>query len=43
MAAERGVRVYTVGFGTKEGEILRFDGWSMRVRLTRKPSRRLRS
>jgi Ca-activated chloride channel family protein len=33
MAAERGVRVYTVGFGTKEGEILRFEGWSMRVRL----------
>jgi Ca-activated chloride channel family protein len=33
MAAERGVRVYTVGFGTAEGEILRFEGWSMRVRL----------
>lgn len=33
IAAERGVRVYTVGFGTAEGEILRFEGWSMRVRL----------
>jgi Ca-activated chloride channel family protein len=33
MASERGVRVYTVGFGTTEGEILRFEGWSMRVRL----------
>jgi Ca-activated chloride channel family protein len=33
IAAERGVRVYTVGFGTTEGEILRFEGWSMRVRL----------
>jgi Ca-activated chloride channel family protein len=33
MAAERGVRVFTVGFGTTEGEILRFEGWSMRVRL----------
>jgi Ca-activated chloride channel family protein len=33
MAAERGVRVFTVGFGTAEGEILRFEGWSMRVRL----------
>jgi len=33
MAAERGVRVYTVGFGTAEGESLRFEGWSMRVRL----------
>ena len=33
MAAERGVRIYTVGFGTAEGESLRFEGWSMRVRL----------
>jgi Ca-activated chloride channel family protein len=33
IASERGVRVYTVGFGTAEGEILRFEGWSMRVRL----------
>jgi len=33
MAAARGVRVYTVGIGTKEGEILHTEGWSMRVRL----------
>jgi Ca-activated chloride channel homolog len=33
MAAERGVRVYTVGVGTVEGEIIGFEGWSMRVRL----------
>ena len=33
MAAERGVRVFTVGVGTPEGEILGFEGWSMRVRL----------
>jgi len=33
MAAERGVRVYTVGIGTPNGEILVGDGWSMRVRL----------
>ncbi len=33
MAAERGVRVYTVGVGTKEGETIGFEGWSMRVRL----------
>ena len=33
IAAERGVRVYTVGFGTTEGEVIRFEGWSMRVRL----------
>ncbi len=33
MAADRGVRVYTVGVGTKEGETIGFEGWSMRVRL----------
>ena len=33
MAAERGVRVYTVGIGTKDGETIGFEGWSMRVRL----------
>jgi Ca-activated chloride channel family protein len=33
MAADRGVKVYTVGIGTKEGEIIGFEGWSMRVRL----------
>ena len=33
LAAERGVRVYTVGIGTKQGATLSVDGWSMRVRL----------
>ena len=33
MAADRGVRVYTVGFGTAAGEIIGFEGWSFRVRL----------
>jgi Ca-activated chloride channel family protein len=33
MAAERGVRVFTVGVGTPNGEILVGEGWSMRVRL----------
>jgi Ca-activated chloride channel family protein len=33
MAAERGVRVYTVGIGTKDGDTIGFEGWSMRVRL----------
>ena len=32
-AADRGVRVYTVGVGTVQGETIAFDGWSMRVRL----------
>jgi Ca-activated chloride channel homolog len=33
MAAERGVRVYTVGIGTTSGETIGFEGWSMRVKL----------
>jgi Ca-activated chloride channel family protein len=33
MAAERGVRVYTVGIGTVAGEVIGAEGWSMRVRL----------
>jgi Ca-activated chloride channel family protein len=33
MAAERGIRVFTVGVGTAEGGILAQEGWSMRVRL----------
>ncbi|MBI2319173.1 MAG: VWA domain-containing protein [Betaproteobacteria bacterium] len=33
MAAERGVRVFTVGIGTTTGDTIGFGGWSMRVRL----------
>ncbi|MGH8683626.1 MAG: VWA domain-containing protein [Burkholderiales bacterium] len=33
MAADRGVRVFTVGIGTTSGEVIGFEGWSMRVRL----------
>lgn len=33
MAADRGIRIYTVGVGTPEGEIIHFEGWTMRVRL----------
>ncbi len=33
LAAERGVRVFTVGIGTTEGTTLSVDGWSMRVRM----------
>jgi Ca-activated chloride channel family protein len=32
-AAARGVRVYTVGIGTAEGEVVAFEGWRARVRL----------
>jgi Ca-activated chloride channel family protein len=33
MAADRGVRVYTVGFGTREGAAIDFEGFSFYVRL----------
>jgi Ca-activated chloride channel family protein len=33
VAADHGVRVYTVGIGTVEGETIAFEGWSMRVKL----------
>ena len=33
VAADRGVRVYTVGVGTPQGEVVGVEGWSMRVRL----------
>ncbi len=33
IAAEHGIRVYTVGVGTPEGTTLSANGWSMRVRL----------
>src|SRR5262249_59272701 len=33
LAADRGVRIYTVGMGTTQGEIIGFEGWRMRVRL----------
>lgn len=33
LASERGVRVFTVGIGTVNGETIGFEGWSMRVKL----------
>ena len=33
MAADRGVRIYTVGIGTNSGDTVNYEGWSMRVRL----------
>ena len=33
LAADRGVRIYTVGVGTVGGETIGFEGWSMRVKL----------
>lgn len=37
MAAERGVRVFTIGIGTAAGEVLTGDGWAMHVRLDEGP------
>jgi Ca-activated chloride channel family protein len=37
LAAQRGVRVFTVGIGTPNGQIVTGDGWSMRVRLDEEP------
>jgi len=33
LAADHGVRVFTVGFGTAEGTLIRAEGWSVYVRL----------
>lgn len=33
LAASLGVKVFTVGFGSKEGVNIEFGGWSMRVKL----------
>jgi Ca-activated chloride channel family protein len=41
MAAERGVRVFTVGIGTVAGEIIGAEGWSMRVRLDEESLKRI--
>jgi Ca-activated chloride channel homolog len=41
MAADRGVRVYTVGFGSPDGEIVGFGGRSMRVQLDEETLRQM--
>ncbi len=33
MSAERGIRIFTVGIGTAEGEIIHVGGWSIHVSL----------
>ena len=40
-AASHGVKVFTVGFGTKDGETVAFEGWSMRVWLDEDPLKRV--
>ena len=41
MVADRGIRVYTVGVGTKDGETIGFEGWSMRGRLDEESFKRI--
>lgn len=43
IAAERGVRVFTVGVGTPEGATLTVNGWSMRVRLDEEALKKMAS
>lgn len=43
LAAERGVRVFTVGVGTAEGATLSMEGWSMRVRMDEEKLKKLAS
>lgn len=33
IAASRGIKVYTVGFGTRDGEVTGPEGWTVRVKL----------
>ena len=40
-AADRGVRVYTVGVGSPEGAVLNLQGYSMRVRLDEETLKRI--
>lgn len=41
LAAEHGVRVYTVGIGSSEGIALTFGGWSLRVSLDEQTLRKI--
>jgi Ca-activated chloride channel family protein len=41
MAAARGVKVFTVGFGTKDGDTISVEGWRMHVRLDEETLRRV--
>lgn len=41
LVADYGIRVYTVGIGTKEGETIGFEGWTMRARLDEESLKRI--
>ncbi len=41
LAARHGVRVHTIGVGSRDGAIVTTKGWSMRVRLDEEPLRKI--
>jgi Ca-activated chloride channel family protein len=41
IAADRGIRVYTVGYGTREGEVTGPDGYAVNVRLDEETLRQI--
>ncbi|MGH7121786.1 MAG: VWA domain-containing protein [Acetobacteraceae bacterium] len=41
IAAEHGVRIYTVGFGTDHGTLMNFRGWRMPARLCQEPLKQI--
>jgi Ca-activated chloride channel homolog len=41
LAADRGVRVYTVGIGTPAGQVISVEGWQVRVRLDEETLKRV--
>jgi Ca-activated chloride channel family protein len=43
LAAQRGVPVYTVGIGTREGEFISGEGWMLHVRLDEETLKRIAS
>ncbi|MEC4720026.1 VWA domain-containing protein [Noviherbaspirillum sp. CPCC 100848] len=43
IAAERGVRIFTVGIGTAEGQVVSYGGWSMKVALNEDALRKIAS
>jgi Ca-activated chloride channel family protein len=40
-AANRGVRIYTVGFGTRQGSLISASGWQVRVQLDEEALQRI--
>lgn len=41
LAADRGVKVFTIGFGSRAGAVVQFEGMNVHVRLDEEPLRRM--